>query len=253
LKPNLKLAETTTPSGARLTLHEHDGAYCIRLDGRNLLHSAAAASELRLGELAAETVSTLPNSLSLVGGLGLGFTLKGLLAKGGPGAMVQVAELIPEIVDWNRNFLDHLNGSLLKDPRVTVRCQDVMEVIAAASPAQYDAVVLDIDNGPSAMVQKANARLYNLAGLERIATVLKAGGRALFWSASEDQAFVQRLARSGFQTQLLPAPLYPGARRCAISIYVAEKPASPVAAAIPPMQPRPPHPRPGQRPGRHQG
>lgn len=223
MKPNRKLAETTTPDGAHMVLYEHDGAYCIRLNGQDLMHSSVTASELRLGELAAETLSKQPDSLVLVGGLGLGFTLKSLLAKGGPSARVQVAELIPQIVDWNRSFLAHLNGTLLDDPRVEVLLRDVWTVIAGAEPARYDALVLDIDNGPTAMVQKQNARLYSLKGLQQIASVLKPNGRAFFWSARPDPAFALRLARGGFKVQVVPAPLYPGAKRCAVSIYVAEK------------------------------
>jgi spermidine synthase len=223
MKPNLELAETTTPDGAQLVLYEHDGAYCIRLNGQDLMHSSVTASELRLGELAAETLSKQPDSLALLGGLGLGFTLKSLLAKGGPGAKVQVAELIPQIVDWNRNLLARLNGTLLDDPRVEVLLRDVCKVIVGAEPAHYDAVVLDIDNGPTAMVQKRNARLYSLKGLQQVASVLKPHGRAVFWSARPDPAFAQRLARAGFNVNLVPAPLYASAKRCAVSLYVADK------------------------------
>jgi spermidine synthase len=223
MKPNQKLAETITPDGARLILYEHDGAYCIRLNGQDLMHSRVTASELRLGELAAETLSDQPDSLVLLGGMGLGFTLKSLLAKAGPRAKVQVAELIPQIIDWNRNLLAHLNGALLEDPRVEVLLRDVWTVIASVEPVSYDALVLDVDNGPTAMVQKQNARLYSFKGLQQVASVLKPRGRALFWSARPDPAFAQRLARAGFRVTTVPAPLYAGAKRCAVSIYVAEK------------------------------
>jgi spermidine synthase len=223
MKPNLKLAETTTPDGAHLVLYEHDGSYCIRLNGQDLMHSSATASEARLGELAAETLSTQPDSLALLGGLGLGFTLKSLLAKGGPRVKVQVVELIPQIIDWNRNLLAHLNGALLDDPRVEVVLRDVWSVIAGAEPARYHALVLDIDNGPTAMVQKQNARLYSFKGLLQIARVLKPQGRALFWSARSDPAFAERLGRAGFKVGVVPAPVYAAAKRNAVSIYVAEK------------------------------
>ena len=194
MKPNRKLAETTTPDGAKLILYEHDGAYCIRLNGQDLMHSSVTASELRLGELAAETLSGQPDSLVLLGGLGLGFTLKSLLAKAGPGLKVQVAESdTRQIVDWNRKLLAHLNGALLDDPRVEVVLRDVWTVIVGADPSCYDALVLDLDNGPTAMVQKRNARLYNSTGLEKIAKVLKPHGRTLFWSARPDPAFAKRL------------------------------------------------------------
>ena len=229
MKPNRKLAETTTPDGAKLILYEHDGAYCIRLNGVDLVHSSATASELRLGELAAETLSEQPDSLVLLGGMGLGFTLKSLLAKGGPRVKVQVAELIPQVIDWNRNLLTHLNGTLLDDSRVEVLLHDVWTVIAGAEPARYDALVLDIDNGPTAMVQKQNARLYSSKGFEKIARVLKPHGRALFWSARPEPAFAQRLARAGFDVRAVAAPLYAAAKRFPVSIYVAEKqtPAAP--------------------------
>ena len=223
MKPNRKLAETTTPDGAQLILYEHDGAYCIRLNGQDLMHSAVTASELRLGELAGELLCAQPESLALLGGLGLGFTLKSLLARGGPGAKVQVAELIPQVVDWNRSLLAHLNGALLDDPRVEVLLRDVWSVIAGAEPARYDALVLDIDNGPTAMVQKRNARLYSGKGLQQIAAALKPHGRAFFWSARPDPAFAERLARAGFKVQVVAAPLYASAKRCAVSIYVASQ------------------------------
>jgi spermidine synthase len=223
MKPNLKLAETITPDGGRLILYEHDGAYCIRLNGQELMHSSVSASEVRLGELAAERLASEPHSLCLLGGLGLGFTLKSLLERGGSGAKIRVVELIPAIVDWNRNLLGHLNGTLLNDPRVEVVLQDVWAVIAEGQPVQYDALVLDIDNGPTAMVQKQNQRLYSLKGLQRIASVLKPDGRALFWSARADAAFAERLTRAGFKTKVISAPLYANAKRCAVSIYVADK------------------------------
>jgi spermidine synthase len=223
MKPNRKLAETTTPDGAHLVLYEHDGAYCIRLNGQDLMHSSVTASELRLGELAAETVSSRLSTLTLLGGLGLGFTLKSLLEETGPGAKVQVAELFPEIIEWNRKLLPQLNGTLLDDTRVEVLAQDVWAVIVEAAPARYDAVVLDIDNGPTALVQKQNNRLYSPKGLQQIAKVLKPAGRALFWSAREDPAFARRLSQAGFKTKVVQAPLYAAAKRCAVSVYVADR------------------------------
>ncbi len=119
--------------------------------------------------------------------------------------------------------MPQLNGSLLNDSRVEVLLKDVWTVIVEAPPARYDALVLDIDNGPTAMVQKQNFRLYSLKGLQRIARVLKPTGRALFWSARMDPVFAERLARVGFKARVVPAPAYSGAKRCAVSIYVADK------------------------------
>jgi spermidine synthase len=223
MKPNLKLAEAITPDGARLMLYEHDGSYCIRLNGQELMHSSITASEILLGELAAGRLSRQANARVLIGGLGLGFTLKSVLAKAGRATRVQIAELIPEIVDWNRKFLAHLNGKLLNDSRVEVLVEDVWNVLARSSPARFDAILLDIDNGPTAMVQKQNARLYDRDGLARIAAALKPGGRAAIWSARPDRAFADRLAKAGFKVEVIPAKLHPNASRCAYTIYVADK------------------------------
>ena len=223
MKPNRKLAETTTPDGARLTLHEHDGSYCIRLNTEELMHSSVHASELRLGELATAPLLSHAHPWVLIGGLGLGFTLKAVLEKLGPESTVHVAELIPAVVAWNREFLSSLNGALLGDPRVQVFETDVWQVIAQAGRARYDAVLLDIDNGPVAMVQQQNGRIYDRAGLERIATMLKPGGRLVVWSAWVDHAFARRLDEAGFMVQMVPAKLYPNARRCAYTIFVADR------------------------------
>ena len=136
MKPNLKLAEATTPDGARLTLHEHDGTYCIRVNTEELMHSAIHTSELLLGDLAAEPLLAHAHPSVLIGGLGLGFTLKAVLEKLGPESTVHVAELMPAVVAWNREFLSELNGALLKDPRVEIFVADVWDVIAQAGRAR---------------------------------------------------------------------------------------------------------------------
>lgn len=223
MKPTVKLAETLTPDGARLALYAHDGTYCIRVGREELMHSSHSLSELLLGELATEQLTEHANPTVLIGGLGLGYTLRAVLGKLSPDARVQVAELMPAVVDWNRKFLTGLNGSLLEDPRVQVFVSDVWEVIARAGRSHYDAVMLDIDNGPDGMVQKQNNRLYQHDGLRRIANVLKMGGRATIWSAWLDHGFVERLTDAGFTVRTVPAKLYPHAKRCAYTIFIADK------------------------------
>ena len=223
MKPNRKLAETTTPDGARLALYEHDGSYCIRLNGQQLMHSAVTASEILLGNLAGERLSAQADACILIGGLGLGFTLKSVLAKVAPQTVVQVAELIPEIVAWNREFLIGLNGALLDDSRVEIFLDDVWSVLNRAGQARYDAILLDTDNGPTAMVQKQNARLYSRDGIQKIVAALKPGGRAVIWSASPDRAFADRLSKAGLKVEAVPAKLYPSAKTFACTLYVADK------------------------------
>lgn len=223
MKPHFKLAETTTPNGGRLTLHEHDGHYCIRLDGNDLMHSFTAASEIQLGEIASDRYSGRGAARVLIAGLGLGFTLKAVLAKAGPNVRVDVAELMPEVVAWNREHLVGLNGALLRDPRVNLRVENVVSVIANAGKGYYDAILLDIDNGPNAMVEKGNNRLYDRFGIERLHTALKADGKAAVWSAREDPAFAARLAQGGFTVKVVPAKLYATAKRSTYTIFLAEK------------------------------
>ncbi len=227
MKPNRKLAETAVPGGARLALYEHDGAFAIRMDGRQLMTSVMHESERVLGELATAHLGHRENPRILVGGLGLGFSLAGVLQQVGPRAMVEVAELVPEIVRWNREYLQSLNGALLNDPRVAVRTDDVWDLLVPRRGGRYDAVLLDTDNGPVAMVQKRNARLYAPSGIKRLMDALRPGARAAIWSANRDQSFERNLNRAGFRVVVVPAKLYAAARRQAVTIYLADKPGGP--------------------------
>jgi spermidine synthase len=224
MKPHYKLAETTTPGGGRLSLHEHDKSYCIRLDGIDLMHSSTSASEVLLGEIAADQFSGGARARVLIAGLGLGYTLKGALARGGPNVSYDVSELMPEVVSWNREYMKSLNGGLLDHPQVNVLVDDVVQVIARATPGAYSAILLDIDNGPTAMVKKTNGNLYDQGGIQRIWRALKPGGKAAIWSAGEDVQFQRRFAKGGFTVQNVPARLYPTAKRSTYMIYVGTKP-----------------------------
>jgi spermidine synthase len=223
MKPHRLLAEARTPDGGSLTLHEHDGSFCIRLGGRELMHSKAAASELTLGEVGIARLARGKPARVLIGGLGLGFTLRSVLDRTGTEVNVEVAELLPAIVAWNREHLSALNGTLLDEGRVMVRVGDVFDLVQGALPANYNAILLDIDNGPSAMVQAANARLYDRRGLQLLAAALAPGGRLVVWSAGEDRAFEQRLAKAGFCVETVPVKIHAGARQAAGRLFVGDK------------------------------
>jgi spermidine synthase len=226
MKPTIKLAETTTPDGARLSLHEHDGSFCVRVNGQTLMDSRVATSERQIGELATAGFPRFGKSRVLIGGLGLGFTLRSALDGVGPHGDVEVAELLPAIVTWNRTFLRDLNGKLVDDKRVQIRTGDVAKLIATAGAARYDAIILDTDNGPTAMVQRGNARLYDDAGLAKLFTALKPKGRAVVWSASHDRAYAARLTKAGFAVEVVAAKVHATAKRPAYTLYVADKPAA---------------------------
>ncbi len=223
MKARNKLAESTTPDGAPMALYEHDGHYSISFQGQELMHSDASASELRLGELGIEQLEPEGAPRILIGGLGLGFTLKSTLAGLGPDARLDVAELVPKVVEWNREYLGSLNGELVDDPRVSLIVGDAVAHIRKAPPNTYDALILDVDNGPTGMVKPSNGSLYSQKGLYACKTALKAGGRVVFWSAGEDQYFKARMGRVGFRVGVVPAKVHERAKRAAYRIYIGDK------------------------------
>jgi spermidine synthase len=212
-----------TPDGAAMSLHEHDGSYCIRVNGQQLMHSSVATSELLLGEIGCERHAAKPHARFLIGGLGLGFTLKSLLDKVGKSAVVYVAELMPEIVAWNREHLSKLNGDLLDDPRVRILVDDVCRVILRSAKDPFDAIMLDIDNGTTAMVASENNKLYARSGINQVAAALKPGGRAVIWSACEDPIIEGRMAKALFKVKAVPAKLHSSAKRSKYVLYVGDK------------------------------
>jgi spermidine synthase len=222
VKPYLTLAQARTAGGSELTLHSSDSHFFLRVNRQPLMGTNAAESEKMLAGLACERL-TGKSPRVLIGGLGFGFTLRRVLELAGKGAIVHVAELLPEVVAWNREFLGAVNGLLLDDPRVEVFVTDVYEMIARAPAASYDAILLDVDNGPVAMVQEGNARLYHAAGFDVITRALKPGGRVAFWSATPDAAFVKRLSKAGFTVATVSAKAYPQAKRCSHTIFVADR------------------------------
>lgn len=221
MKPFHTLAETRTPNGSCFSLHEHCGEFFLKLNGTQLMGSNATVSELLLADLACEWREPCAAPRVLIGGLGLGFSLKRVLELTGPQAMVEVAELLPEVVAWNRDFLRGLNGPLLDDPRVKVTTGDVFDCIKQ-NAAYYDAILLDVDNGPTSFVQPRNSRLYTGNGFALIRRSLRLGGRVAFWSADKEPAFLAQLGRSGFYAEEVPAKAHERAKRAAHRIYVGE-------------------------------
>ncbi len=223
MKPFTQLAEARTPEGAVLTLHAHDTHFYVRVNRQPLMGTNASESEKVLAELACANLGAKAGARVLIGGLGFGFTLRRVLELVSTDTQVDVAELLPEMVAWNREFLGSVNGLLLEDSRVTVRVEDVYQVIARAPAGHYDAIMLDVDNGPIAMVQDGNERLYQSQGFAIITQALKPGGVATFWSASQDNGFAKRLSKAGFAVEAVAARAYPQAKRKTHTIFVAKR------------------------------
>jgi len=222
VKPTITLAETRTPDGARLFLQRHDGHFHMSVEGELLMSTRAWQSEAEMAELGCAAFVGGGRKRVLIGGLGFGFTLRRVLELVGPNVEVEVAELLPVMVEWNREHLSTVNGRLLDDPRVTIKIADVFAVLGAAPPERYDAVLLDVDNGPVAMVDRGNGRIYSDNGLRVLSRALAVGGRAVFWSASTNRGFMRRLIDAGFVARSLPAKAYPQAVRETHTLFVAD-------------------------------
>jgi spermidine synthase len=181
-----------------LRLYQRGGEFSIRIDGREVMNSAVHGSEEALAELALVRIVGRFRPRVLIGGLGMGFTAAAALRQLGAGGRVVVAELVPAVVKWNRAPLGQPAGHPLQDPRVTVREGDVASLLGTEHRA-YDAVLLDVDNGPGDLTRRGNHWLYTRAGLETASKALRLGGVLAVWSAGPDRAFSQRLRRAGFE------------------------------------------------------
>ncbi len=192
-----------THEGAMTLLRRGERELLITIDGRVLMNGVASRSEIRLAELACAALAAHPTPRILLGGLGLGITLKAALECLGPGARITVAELNHAVVRWCRGPAADLNGSALSDPRVEVRVADVADLIlaAASSHARLDAIVLDLYEGPHEATQGRDDPFYGPEALLRAREALAPGGVLAVWSEEPDRAFERRLDRAGFRTE----------------------------------------------------
>jgi spermidine synthase len=205
------LEQVTTPDGSRLSLAEHDGTYAIRVNGRELMSSRHSFSEEQLGVVACQPLRSVKGARVLIGGLGLGFTLRAALSQLARDARVVVAELLPAVVTWNQNPAYPLSSQALADPRTEVVIGDVARVIEQ-SEARFDALMLDADNQTTSMNTAGNTRLYQTSGLAAVHRALKDGGVAVYWSAGEEPAFVDRFGKSGFDVEVQRVRRHPSSK-----------------------------------------
>jgi spermidine synthase len=195
------LAEAEAPDGAALKLARRGVELIILADGATLMSSRMHGSEEALAAFGCARARKLEGAAVLVGGLGMGFTLRATLDQMPADAVVVVAELVPAVVEWNRGELGPLADHPLKDRRVRVAPGDV-GIVLQNSPGRFDAVLLDVDNGPTAMTAADNARLYGDRGLSEARNALKPGGVLAVWSAREDRKFEQRLRYARFDVRV---------------------------------------------------
>jgi spermidine synthase len=201
LKKFERLGEATAPDGSVLTLHRHDGSYVIRVNGVELMSTRRHQSEDQLAESVCVPLRDTPGAQVLVGGLGLGFTLRAALRSLGADARVVVAEIMAEVIRWNENPEYDLAGEALRDARVELRHEDVARVLAHGKGA-FDAIMLDVDNGADPLTTAGNARLYRDAGIRLAVAALKPAGRLAYWSADRDPGFESALRRAGLTVEV---------------------------------------------------
>ena len=223
MKQYKKLAETSTPEGEPLDLFEHDGEFFISSRGERLMTSIAYGSEEELARMACQPSRMARQPKVLIGGLGMCFTLSAAVESlPQAGAQFVVAELTQGVVDWNRTYLSGLHPGLLDDPRVKIRVSPVQELIAEAD-AEYSAIVLDVDNGPSAFHGSNNDSIYTLDGLLAAKAALKAGGVLAVWSAYPDKKFTKLLRKAQFDVSEVEVPAsHKGRKRRMHTIWIAK-------------------------------
>ena len=196
MKPLERLGEARTPNGTVIALYRHDGAYLIRADGVELMSTRRHLSEDRLAEVACAPLRERPSVRVLIGGLGLGFTLRAALEQLREDAEILVAELLAEVIEWNADQRYGLSVDALAEPRVRVVQDDVFAVLRA-NPGAFDAIMLDTDNGPDGMLMSENAPLYARQGIGMTVAALRTGGAVVYWSVGDDPKFVRALRGAG--------------------------------------------------------
>lgn len=202
MKPLERLGEAKTPDGTMLQLYRHDGAYLIRADGVELMSTRRHLSEDKLAEVACAPLKTRRGVRVLIGGLGLGFTLREALRHLGPDAEVVVAELVAEVIAWNANPDYALSAEAMTDPRVRIVHDDVSNVLRK-NAGGFDAIMLDTDNGPEGMIMKENSRLYAARGIANTMAALRAGGTITYWSVGDDPDFERSLKNAGLEVKVM--------------------------------------------------
>lgn len=214
MTPWILVERSETPDGTRIELMRRGEQFSIRANGELLMNSRVHGSEEALAEIALGALDAAARTRArvLVGGLGCGYTLAAALSRLGPAASVSVAEIAPAVVRWNRDVLGQLTGKPLEDSRVSVLETDICDLFRARRH-RFDAVLLDVDNGPRAVARKSNGWLYTPAGLAAIRASLEPGGILAIWSAGPEVGFSDQMRAAGFRVVLQRTPAHRGRTR----------------------------------------
>ena len=222
MKPRVRIATARTPDGSEMVLYQHGRDFSIMINGQDLMNSRQHESELELARLGCAHLAGCKAPSILVGGLGMGYTLRQALDMLSPHAQVVVGELLGAVVEWNREFFGELNGRPLEDERVDVKTGDIVNLISR-SKGRFDAILLDVDNGPSAMTDSGNRRLYGRKGIQACRRALRKQGCLAVWSAEPSKKFEQLLMRCSFHVRRFRASAYKGSKSQSRFVWVASE------------------------------
>lgn len=224
MKPTTTVAETAAPDGQTFRLYHHDGNFFLYMGQRQIMCTRKTHSEKMLAEIGCAFSKPRRKPRILIGGLGLGFSLRRALEVTGPQSTCEVAELLPEIIRWNHELLNGRNDDILGDHRTTIYQGDVHDRIrqAAEKGPKYDSILLDVDDGPGALIQPGNSRIYNQWGMALLKQAISPGGRIAFWTAATEPGLLRSLSGSGFRAEEFPVARYAKAKQQRHRIYLAE-------------------------------
>jgi spermidine synthase len=222
MKPTIKLATAHTPDGGEMVLYQHGSDFSIKINGQDLMNSRRYESELELARLGCAHLEGRKAPSVLIGGLGLGYTLRQALDMLSPHARVVVGELLGAVVEWNQEFFGKLNGHPLRDERVDIKRGDVVDIITR-SRNRFDSILIDIDNGPNEMTDLGNRRLYGREGILACRRALREQGCLAVWSAESSKKFEQLLMSCGFHVRRFRAPAHKGSKSQSYFVWVASE------------------------------
>ncbi len=222
MKPTVRIATAWTPDGGEMVLYQHGRDFSIKINGQGLMHSRQHKSELELARLGCAHLAGHKAPSILIGGLGMGYTLRQALDMLSPNAQVVVGELLGAVVEWNRGLLGELNSHPLGDERVDLKTGDVVELIAR-SQSRFDAILLDIDNGPGVLTDSGNRRLYGREGIRACRRALREQGCLALWSAEPSRKFEQLLMSCSFHVRRFRVSAYKGSKSQSRFVWVASE------------------------------